>query len=358
MSPAHATPRAGDPRAFISQDALHVAPELIGLPLAGPWRRGAAFGIDGILVAFLSNAPGALFGLAAALVLFRAAARTGPNTGYLRRSVRLSLGFSGALVLFVLVVKGWGSISDRIQNKVIPDLAGDAVQTGADGGDVTVNMTGAQGLRIAGDVLTLRQSRDEAQARERAERIVSSLRQQGVAEADIRETITGITSGTDDKPWVGAAIDSVVSHLGSTDTAAAPTDSLSRMAARVHDLEREKAALATRLAAATSPEHKPGLVARASTLIKDDLGLGLGWMGLYFTATVALWQGRTPGKRLLGIRIVRLNGKPIGWWAAFERFGGYAAGVATGLLGFAQIFWDKNRQAIHDKISETAVVRD
>jgi uncharacterized RDD family membrane protein YckC len=81
-------------------------------------------------------------------------------------------------------------------------------------------------------------------------------------------------------------------------------------------------------------------------------------MGLYFTATVALWQGRTPGKRLLHIRVVRLNGKPIGWWAAFERFGGYAAGVATGLLGFAQIFWDKNRQAIHDKIAETAVVRD
>ena len=38
--------------------------------------------------------------------------------------------------------------------------------------------------------------------------------------------------------------------------------------------------------------------------------------------------------------------------------GGYAAGLATGLLGFAQIFWDKNRQAIHDKIAETAVVRD
>jgi uncharacterized RDD family membrane protein YckC len=129
------------------------------------------------------------------------------------------------------------------------------------------------------------------------------------------------------------------------------------MTARVRDLEREKRALAGRLAAADEEEEAPGLVARASTLIQDDLGLGFGWMGLYFTAAVALWQGRTPGKRLLGIRIVRLNGKPIGWWAAFERFGGYAAGVATGLLGFAQIFWDKNRQAIHDKISETAVVR-
>ena len=135
-------------------------------------------------------------------------------------------------------------------------------------------------------------------------------------------------------------------------------DSIARMHARIRELERERNRMANQLREANQHEEERGLVARASTLIQDDLGLGLGWMGLYFTATVALWQGRTPGKRLLRIRVVRLNGKPIGWWAAFERFGGYAAGVATGLLGFAQIFWDKNRQAIHDKIAETAVVRD
>lgn len=60
----------------------------------------------------------------------------------------------------------------------------------------------------------------------------------------------------------------------------------------------------------------------------------------------------------MGIRIIRLDGQQIGWWAAFERFGGYAAGVATGLLGFAQISWDRNRQAVQDKISETVVIRD
>jgi hypothetical protein len=45
-------------------------------------------------------------------------------------------------------------------------------------------------------------------------------------------------------------------------------------------------------------------------------------------------------------------------WSAFERFGGYAAGLLTGLLGFAQVYWDRNRQAIHDKITETVVIRD
>ncbi|HEV2132119.1 MAG TPA: RDD family protein, partial [Longimicrobiaceae bacterium] len=87
-------------------------------------------------------------------------------------------------------------------------------------------------------------------------------------------------------------------------------------------------------------------------------GTSFGWSTLYFTLFLAVWRGQTPGKRLLGIRVVRLNGKPITWWAAFERFGGYAAGLATGLLGFLQIFWDRNRQAIHDKIMETVVVRE
>ena len=54
---------------------------------------------------------------------------------------------------------------------------------------------------------------------------------------------------------------------------------------------------------------------------------------------------------------MRLNGKPITLWIAFERFGGYAAGVATGLLGFFQVFWDPNRQGIHDRIAGTAVIR-
>nr|WP_244859282.1 hypothetical protein [Shewanella dokdonensis] len=41
---------------------------------------------------------------------------------------------------------------------------------------------------------------------------------------------------------------------------------------------------------------------------------------------------------------------------AFGRYGGYGAGVTTGLLGFLQIYWDSNRQCIQDKIGETVVV--
>jgi hypothetical protein len=365
MTAAHATPPARNPRGFITEDALHVAPSLLGLPLAGPWRRGAAFAVDGIFVAILANAPGVLLAFAAVLVLFRVSSGSAAAGGRLRRSARLGFRAAGALVLFVTVAKGWSAVANRIETKVIPAIEGEAAKP-AEGGtaEASITLDGVEGLRMAGAALTFRNSRDEAQARKRAESLVAGLRAQGVADQDIRDAVTGLAEDAGEKPWLRTAADSVVSHLGGSaaaspaaDSAAAP-DSLALMHARIRELEREKRTMASQLREADEHEESRGLVARASTLVQDDLGLGLGWMGLYFTATVALWQGRTPGKRLLHIRVVRLNGKPIGWWAAFERFGGYAAGVATGLLGFAQIFWDKNRQAIHDKIAETAVVRD
>ena len=46
-------------------------------------------------------------------------------------------------------------------------------------------------------------------------------------------------------------------------------------------------------------------------MITEDLGIGIGWFGLYFTAFLALWNGRTPGKRLVGTRVVHLDGEPI-----------------------------------------------
>jgi uncharacterized RDD family membrane protein YckC len=73
---------------------------------------------------------------------------------------------------------------------------------------------------------------------------------------------------------------------------------------------------------------------------------------------LSAWKGQTVGKRLMGIRVLRLDGGSINWWLAFERSGGYAAGLATGLLGFLQVYWDANRQGIHDRIAGTVVVVD
>ncbi|WDE08295.1 RDD family protein [Thalassomonas viridans] len=90
--------------------------------------------------------------------------------------------------------------------------------------------------------------------------------------------------------------------------------------------------------------------------IIEDLGLGFGWAALYFTYFTAMWGGQTPGKKLFGLKVLQLDGTPLSLWDSFGRYGGYGAGIATGLLGFLQIFWDANRQAIHDKISATVVI--
>ncbi|WP_462163727.1 RDD family protein [Pseudoalteromonas xiamenensis] len=89
----------------------------------------------------------------------------------------------------------------------------------------------------------------------------------------------------------------------------------------------------------------------------EDLGFGFGWAAAYFSLFTLLWDGQTPGKRLLGISVVNLNGKALSLMDSFGRYGGYGAGFATGLMGFLQIYWDPNRQAIQDKISNTVVVR-
>jgi hypothetical protein len=87
-----------------------------------------------------------------------------------------------------------------------------------------------------------------------------------------------------------------------------------------------------------------------------EMGLSFGWAAVYFSVFLAWFNGQTVGKMLCRIRVTKIDSKPLSFWESFERYGGYSAGLATGLLGFLQIMWDPNRQAIHDKISETVVL--
>ena len=88
-----------------------------------------------------------------------------------------------------------------------------------------------------------------------------------------------------------------------------------------------------------------------------SFGLTFGWAGVYFTLSLAWLGGRTPGKWIVGTRVVRLDGRPLTTLDAFTRYGGYSAGLATGLIGFARVLWEPNRQAIEDKIAWTVVLR-
>lgn len=72
-----------------------------------------------------------------------------------------------------------------------------------------------------------------------------------------------------------------------------------------------------------------------------------------------LRRGTTPGKRLLGLQVVRTQSGGIpGFGVMFVRevVGRFVSGVFLG-LGYIWAIFDKNSQAWHDKIASTVVVR-
>jgi uncharacterized RDD family membrane protein YckC len=82
------------------------------------------------------------------------------------------------------------------------------------------------------------------------------------------------------------------------------------------------------------------------------------WWVLYFGLATYLGRGRTPGKWLLGIRVVSLVHERLGLWHSFERALGYAASALEFGFGFLQYFIHPNRRTVHDRIAETIVVVD
>jgi uncharacterized RDD family membrane protein YckC len=77
----------------------------------------------------------------------------------------------------------------------------------------------------------------------------------------------------------------------------------------------------------------------------------------YFALATFAGNGATPGKRLLGIRVVSLVHDRISFWHCVERALGYAASFLEAGFGFLQYFTHPNRQTVHDRIAETIVVQ-
>lgn len=76
----------------------------------------------------------------------------------------------------------------------------------------------------------------------------------------------------------------------------------------------------------------------------------------YFTLLVGLW-GATLGKRVLGVRIVRLDGSPVGIPRALGRQLATILSVFTFLVGYLMVIFRSDKRALHDLIAGTVVVR-
>jgi uncharacterized RDD family membrane protein YckC len=70
-------------------------------------------------------------------------------------------------------------------------------------------------------------------------------------------------------------------------------------------------------------------------------------------------QGRSFGKRFIGLRVVRTDGGPLDYRTAVLRhLAGYPLSVLFFGLGIVWLLWDRKHQGWHDKLAKTVVVRD
>src|SRR5690606_9883837 len=86
------------------------------------------------------------------------------------------------------------------------------------------------------------------------------------------------------------------------------------------------------------------------------LGLTLG--GAYYWYFWTDRNGQTPGKMVMKIRVVKLDGGPLSTGDSLMRYGGYLINARPFFfgLGWMWAFIDPRRQGWHDKLARTCVV--
>tara|TARA_R110000803_G_scaffold90248_1_gene157564 strand:- start:23001 stop:24248 length:1248 start_codon:yes stop_codon:yes gene_type:complete len=378
---------AEETRETLTPFAFKIDQSLFGIALAVPWRRGAALLIDLCLVAILSGAPGELLAVLVAITLFKLgskqrAAKFGKKPGLRKTLLRLT----GAFIVFVVLIDTLPNIFSQMNdfnNQV--ERAGQQPDTVLSPSNKIKNNRDEQGfikgtLSVAATVAIAQSECDEyacwqqltadlllayvgqSPTAQQAEQFIALLianvtEQDSLSRLHLEQLSTElrqlyITTGAQQKNQTTTDASDLVREINDNSTINQNTvDKIAELSTLDTDIEHEKSK------GNSSNEVVYKGFAWLQGLI-EDLGIGFGWAAFYFTMFTAIWHGQTPGKKLFHIRVIQLDGTPLSIWDSFGRYGGYGAGIATGLLGFAQIYWDPNRQAIHDKISATIVVND
>ncbi len=309
--------RRQDPRSIVTPYAFSVHPDLLGMPLATPWQRLLAILADLIVIGLLTRIGFVALAGAFVLLLIGLAVRK-PGRDVMGKVFRVAVGCLGVTVLsvtilVVVLVRYGGPSPDRPQVEAILEEA-------------------LRGVAPPEAHVAAPEVAEDPEAVEDPEAM--------------------------DDPDLPAELDPAALEEPEPDPAA--LDSIRALERRIESLteQRDESRAAVRRARQELAEAEDRGFLRWLLDMVEDLGLGFGWGALYLTITHTWWKGTSVGKRLFRLRVVMIDKRPLNLWLSFQRAGGYAAGFATGLLGFAQIFWDPNRQAIHDKIAETIVIQD
>lgn len=80
----------------------------------------------------------------------------------------------------------------------------------------------------------------------------------------------------------------------------------------------------------------------------------------YFIVFEALWNGQTPGKRAAKIRVVREDGRPVGWLASAVRNIVRIVDFLPGfyLIGIVSVFLSRESRRLGDFAAGTIVIRE
>lgn len=139
----------------------------------------------------------------------------------------------------------------------------------------------------------------------------------------------------------GVAVELVLAGVGSR-AAARLLDSLLQLVAVV------VAVVLIAVAEASGPAVAVGLVLLFATMF------------LYDPVFEALGSGRSPGKRWTGLRVVRLDGGPVGWGSAAVRGALRIVDLLPGtyLVGLVSVLATQRNQRVGDLVAGTIVVRE
>lgn len=338
------SPAADDTQECITPHALNINPALIGLPLATPVKRLCALLLDGLALLLLSSLPGGFFLMVLAVAFLRYGKRSGARIAFLPPSSKkrvlavlkplFIVSLSLVLVLILAAVFLWVQYGEQIRrasNSVV-----------FHGLDLSEEVPSGQVLGVNAFLLFAESSQGFSDCEDLAcwqtelFYLSASLPDMGISKPSAEKVYEVFALATD---LSDEQREQLVAYL----------------------LEHYGASMADHPAGKTGA-IEAGDMANSYSLVSwlmiflKDLGLGFSWTAFYFTLFTCVALGQTPGKKIMGVRVIKLDGTALSFWDSFFRYGGYAAGITTGLLGFLQIYWDPNRQAIQDKISSTVVV--
>lgn len=351
-------------REILTPFAFKIDQSLFGISLAAPWRRGMALLIDLLFVAILSGAPGELLAVLVAITLFKVgsekrAAKFGRKAGLRQTALRVIAAF----IVFVVLIETLPSMfsqMDAFNSKVAQNDGSTSGESKyqENNGNERVDDSFIKGTLMLAATIAISQSDCEQYQcwQQLSTTLVAAYTEQSPSATDLEQFNISLAENITEKSSLNnQQIEQLTAHLSQLyATEQMKMQKLNQAAVNVVE-PVNNSDKTTKNETSNTAVYKG--FAWLQGLI-EDLGIGFGWAAFYFTVFTAIWHGQTPGKKLFRIRVVQLDGTALSIWDSFGRYGGYGAGIATGLLGFAQIYWDPNRQAIHDKISATIVVKE